>query len=298
MNWNAISFDWTRARAFLAVVEEGSLSSAARVLKQTQPTIGRQIAAFEAELNVTLFERSGRALQVTQAGRELAQHVRAMAEAAGRISLLASGQSQGIEGMVRITASDLFAAYLLPPILHKLRSVAPKIEIDIVATNDISDLVQREADIAVRNARPDQPDLIARMIHNSSGRFYASKAYLDKHGRPKTKADLIAHDFIGFGDTAQMLAYFSQIGLELTAGHFKLGSANGLVAWEMVKQGLGICPMSVDVAKASPDIEVVLPDSEPIMFPTWLVAHRELHTSRKIRLVYDMLAEELPKRMA
>lgn len=298
MNWQAISFDWTHTRAFLAVVEEGSLSAAARVLQQTQPTIGRQVAALEEELNITLFERSGRALQVTQAGRELAEHVRAMAEAAGRVSLVASGQSQAIEGLVRITASDLFSAHLLPPILHKLRSIAPKIQIDVVATNEVSDLLQREADIAVRNVRPEQPDLVARMIHESKGALFASKAYLDKRGRPVTKAELPRHDFIGFGDLEQILAHYEHLGITLDGSHFKLGSSNGLVAWEMVKQGFGISPMSVDVARASPDVEMVLPQMPPILFPTWLVTHRELHTSRRIRLVFDVLAEELPKLMA
>ncbi len=298
MNWQAISFDWNQARAFLAVAEEGSLSSAARVLRQTQPTIGRQISALEAELGVTLFERAGRSLNITQSGLELAEHVRAMAEAAGRISMVASGQSQAVEGLVRIAASELFAAYLLPPIVAKLRIIAPKIEIDVVASNSVSDIIQREADIAIRNVRPEQPDLIARLIHESSGRFYAAKSYLEKRGRPMTHADLIKHDIVGFGDTEQMIQYMRAIGIELLEDNFKVGSSNSVVAWEMVKQGLGIAPMSVDVARSSPELEVVLPDSAPIIFPTWLVTHRELHTSRKIRLVFDLLADEFPKQMA
>lgn len=298
MNWQAISFDWNHARAFLAVVEAGSLSGAARLLHQTQPTVGRQITALETELGVTLFERAGRSLKVTQTGLDLAEHVRAMAEGAARISMVASGQSQAVEGLVRIAASELFAAYLLPPILRKLRVLAPKIDIDVVASNSISDLVQREADVAVRNVRPEQPDLIARLVHEASGRFYAAKSYLDKSGRPRRLEDLKAHDFVSFGDTAEMIGHLRQLGIELAASNFKIGSSNSLVAWEMVKQGFGIAPMSVDVARKSPELETLLPDSDPILFPTWLVTHRELHTSRRIRLVFDLLAEELPKHMA
>jgi len=298
MNWQSISFDWNHARAFLAVVETGSLSAAARVLNQTQPTLGRQISALEDELGATLFERAGRSLKVTQTGTDLAEHVRAMADAAGRVTLVASGQSQAIEGLVRISASELFAAHLLPPIISKLRIIAPKIVVDVVADNSVSDLIQREADIAVRNVRPEQPDLIARLVHESSGRFYASKSYLKKHARPRSYADLTAHEFVSFGNTEQMLGYFSQLGLDLESGHFKVGSANSLVAWEMVKQGLGIAPMSVDVARKTPEVEALLPQETLILFPTWLVTHRELHTSRRIRLVFDLLAEELPKLMA
>ena len=214
------------------------------------------------------------------------------------MTLMASGQSQAIEGMVRIAASELFAAHLLPPIVAKLRSIAPKIEVDIVAANTVSDLLQREADIAVRNVRPEQPDLIARLIHDSSGRFYASKGYIQKRGRQRNYQDFKTHDSVSFGNTDQMLEYLAVLGLELTAAQFKVGSSNSLVAWEMVKQGFGIASMSVDVARASPDLEVLLPYSDPVIFPTWLVTYRELHTSRPIRLVFDLLAVELLKLMA
>lgn len=298
MNWQAISFDWNHARAFLAVVQTGSLSAAARVLNQTQPTLGRQISALEQALGATLFERAGRTLTLTQTGADLAGHVQTMADAAGRVTLMASGQSQAIEGLVRISASELFAAHLLPPIVQNLRSVAPKVEVDIVADNSLSDLIQREADIAVRNVRPEQPDLIARLIHESSGRFYASKSYIKQHGRPRSYADMSTHEFVSFGNVDQMIGHFRALGLDLTAANFKVGSANSLVAWEMVKQGLGIAPMSVDVARSAPQVEPLLTDEDPILFPTWLVTHREVHTSRRIRLVYDLLAEELPKLMA
>ncbi|MGH1576601.1 LysR family transcriptional regulator [Planktotalea sp.] len=298
MNWQAISFDWNQTRAFLAVVETGSLSAAARALQQTQPTIGRQITALEAELNVTLFERAGRSLVVTQSGLDLAEHVRAMAEAAGRISMVASGQSQAVEGLVRISASDIFAAYLLPRIIAKLRILAPKIIVDVVATNDISNLVQREADIAIRNVRPEQPDLIARLVHDSKAGFYAASSYLDRKGRPADLAALSKHDFVCFGDVETSIGFFVPLGLDLDASNFRVISENGLVAWEMVKEGFGVSPMSVDVARRTPEVEQVLPDMEPILFPTWLVTHRELHTSRRIRMVFDLLAEELPKAMA
>ena len=214
------------------------------------------------------------------------------------MTLMASGQSQAIEGMVRIAAFELFAAHLLPPIVARLRSIAPKIEVDIVTAKTVSDLLQREGDIAVRNVRPEQPDLITCLIRDSSGRFYASKGYIQKRRRPRNYQDFKTHDFVSFGNTDQMLEYLAVLGLELTAAQFKVGSSNSLVAWEMVKQGFGIASMSVDVARASPDLEVLLPYSDPVIFPTWLVTYRELHTSRPIRLVFDLLAVELLKLMA
>ena len=297
MNWQSVSFDWNQARAFLATVEEGSLSAAARALGQTQPTLGRQVAALEEELNIVLFERIGRSLVLTQSGLELLDHVRAMSEAANRISLTASGQSQTIEGQVRITASDVMSAYILPTALKRLREIAPLVEVDVVAANDIRDLQLREADIAIRHIRPEQPDLIARLVSEATAHFYASKNYLDQHGRPESFDDMSDHAFIGFGDNDRLIEHLNPHGLSLTAKNFRLGSECGVVSWEMALNDLGIIVMSDGVAAGSPGMERVLPNMEPIVFPIWLTTHRELHTSRRIRLVFDLLAEFLTKQV-
>ncbi len=296
MKWKSVSFDWNQARAFLATVEEGSLSKAARALGQTQPTLGRQVMALEEELGVTLFERIGRSLVLTQAGLELLDHVKAMREAASRIALTASGQSQAIEGKVRITASDVMSAHILPPVLKQIRKAAPLLEIDIVAANDIRDLQLREADIAIRHVRPEQPDLIAKLIGEASGRFYASRSYLEEHGRPKSLEEMAERDFIGLGDNGRLIEHLQPL-ISLSLDNFKVGSESGVVAWELARNGLGIIVMSDKVAMNLHDMEQVLPDVEPFMFPIWLTVHRELHTSRRIRLVYDLLADFLSDEM-
>lgn len=283
-------FDWNHIRAFLTTAETGSLSAAARMLGQTQPTLSRQIAALEEDLGVMLFERVGRSLQITSAGIELLDHTRTMGAAANRIALTASGQAQSIEGKVTITASEVMSAYILPDLLRELRTQAPRLCIDVIASNDIRDLMRREADIAIRHVRPDQPDLIAKLVQEAAGHFYASTDYLNRAGRPKSLADLSRHEFISFGDTAQMIAYFKPIGLHLTDENFRLGSQNGVVAWEFARQGFGIAPMSEQVGDFTPRMERVLPNMEAIQFPIWLATHRELHTSRRIRLVFDLLA--------
>ncbi|MEO1276348.1 MAG: LysR family transcriptional regulator, partial [Pseudomonadota bacterium] len=107
MNWQRVAFDWNQAKAFLATAETGSLSAAARALGLSQPTLSRQVAALEADLGVALFERIGRSLSLTGPGLELVEHVRAMGEAAGRVSLVAAGRSDAIEGRVSISASDV-----------------------------------------------------------------------------------------------------------------------------------------------------------------------------------------------
>ncbi len=293
MNWQNIAFDWNQTRAFLVTAEEGSLSAAARALGLTQPTLGRQVAALEQSLGVTLFERVGRSLSLTQSGLELLDHVRAMGEAASRVALTASGQSQTIEGQVCITATHVMATYFLPDIVKQLRDTAPGIEIEIVASNAVSDLQRREADIAIRHVRPEQPDLIAKLVRETSARLYASTAYLDAHGRPETVDDLADAVFIAPERSERFLSAMNSFGLPLTKDNIKLIADNGVVNWELVKQGLGISITTEDLAEITPGMECVLPDFDPIPIPIWLTTHRELHTSRRIRLVFDLLAEAL-----
>lgn len=294
MNWQSIAFDWNQARAFLATVEAGTLSGAARALGLTQPTLSRQITALENDLGVTLFERGRRAASLTQAGLELLDHVRAMGEAATRMSLAASGQAQSIEGLVAITATDTMATYHLPAILKKLRARAPNIEVEVVASNEIRDLTRREADIAIRHARPEQSDLIAKLIGETAGCFYAAPEYLDAVGRPQTPEELSAADFIGIS-RPEMIPALNELGLTLTRDNFKINTASGPALIELIRQGLGVSVLTRDAEKVFPDLERVLPELEPIPVPIWLVTHRELHTSRRIRLVFDLLAEELGK---
>lgn len=293
MDWQSVAFDWNQVRAFLVTAEEGSFSAAARALGATQPTLGRQVAALEERLGVTLFERLGRSLSLTQSGLELLDHVRAMGDAASRVSLTASGQSQSIEGQVCITATDLFAMHILPDALRRLRELAPGIEIEVVASNDVRDLRRREADIAIRHARPEQPDLIAKLLRETTIHIYAATEYLDRIGRPKSPEDLTGAEFIGFDRSDRLIAYLNERGLNLTKNDFKLISESGAVTWEMVKQGLGIGVMAELIADRTPGVEPVLPDIEPSTIPVWLVTHRELHTSRRIRLVFEILAESL-----
>ncbi len=292
------SFDWNQARAFLATAEGGSLSAAARMLGLTQPTLSRQVAALEEELGVALFERVGRSLLLTESGVELLDHVRAMGDAAGQVSLAASGRSQLIEGQVCITATEGMSIYHLPAVIKELKALAPEIEIEILSSNAISDLRRREADIAIRHVRPDQPELITRLVCETKAHMYASIEYLDKIGRPKELDDLRNAAFIGFENSDRMIPYLNNIGLFLDRSNFKLSSNSGLVGVELLKLGLGIGIMARDQAEITPGIEVVLPELLAIDIPVWLTTHRELHLSRRIRLVYDLLAESLQKRFA
>jgi DNA-binding transcriptional LysR family regulator len=296
MDWRSVKFDWNRARAFLITAEEGSLSAAARALGMTQPTLGRQVDALEQELGVILFERAGRGLVLTPSGLELLDHVRQMGEAAGRMSLTASGQAHQIEGAIAITASEMYSAHYLPPAIARLRREAPGIEVEIVASNASVDLRRREADIAVRNFRPGQPDLIARKIGTDRSRVYTAKSYFGDKGLPQSLADLTEATLIGFDETERLIQALNNSGFTFKRRQMRIITASHLVQLELVQAGLGLGIFPDTVAAKNPDLVAVLPEiTKPLGFPIWLTAHREVHTSRRVRLVFDLLAEELDR---
>ncbi len=189
------------------------------------------------------------------------------------------------------------ATYHLPSMLKGLREVAPGIEIEIVVSNEVRDLRRREADIAIRHFRPDQPDLIARFVAKTTAHLFASSEYLDRQGRPRTPADLSDADFVGPDQIERFLPEWNALGLPLTRDNFKVTTTSGTTVVELLRQGFGFALLPKDVARTAPELEQVLPEFEPIPMPIWLVTHRELHTNRGIRLVFDMLAEALSARL-
>jgi DNA-binding transcriptional LysR family regulator len=292
MNWAAINFDWNQARAFLAAVEAGSFSKAAKAIGQSQPTISRQIAALEADLGVTLFERSTRSLTPTEAGLALISHVRAMADAATAARLAAAGRSEAVEGLVTITATELYATHKLAPIAAQLQRDHAGLQIELLASNALQDLKRREADIAIRHARPAQNDLIGRLLGEITAYLCASPAYLAQRGYPDTLDALKHHDLIGFESPQGTVEGLAERGLRIHPDSIKLFSNAGgvLIAWCHAGAGMLILPEEVIEQEG---FVPLLTDQFCLSIPTWLVAHRELNTSRRIRLVFDALAEAL-----
>lgn len=285
--------DWNQLRAFLYTAESGSLTAAARQLQLTQPTLSRQVAAVEQQLGVSLFERIGKTLQLTAPGLALLEHARQMGAAAQELGMVASGQAQAVDGVVSISASDMVAAWLLPPVLLSLQAKAPQLRIEVVTTNELSDLRRREADIALRHVRPSEPELIGRLLREATAGFYASREWVRVHGHPRQAAQAASCRFIGNDRSGQYLGYLRAHGLPLTQDNFSCYAQNSVTGWALVQQGLGIGAMMDEVAQATPGVVRVLDDVSAVRFPIWLVTHRELNTARRIRVVFDLLAEAL-----
>lgn len=287
------NLDWNQLKAFLETAETGSLSAAARKLGLTQPTLSRQVAAIEQRMGVTLFERVGKSMALTPTGMDLLEHARAMGAAAEALSVAATGRSQAVGGVVSVSATDAVAAMLLPPLVKKLREQEPGIAIEVIPSNALSDLLRREADIAIRHIKPEQPELIARLIREATAYFYASEDWVKAYGHPRSAEEATDMPFVGSDRSGQFLAYLRMHGLPLSETNFSCYADHSVAHWALVRQGMGIGAMMDEIARGTPGIVRVLNDVPPVLFPIWLVTHRELRTSRRIRVVFEALAQGL-----
>lgn len=293
MNWDAMSFDWNHVRAFLATVEQGSLSGAARALKQTQPTVSRQITALEDSLQLTLLERGTRLTALTEAGHALLIHVQEMAESATRISRVAVGQAEKVEGNVKISASDAMITYSVAPCIAALRALHPGIQIELAPSAGVTDLTRRDADIAIRHVRPTEAELIAKRLPDFEIGLFASESYLEQFGGIKKPTDLARACFIGYETAGRLVPQMEFMGLPVTSTNFSIVTTSGCALYELAREGAGIALLPTSVANSRLGLVRVLPEVSGGDMPTWLVTHRELNTSPRIRLTFDYLAEHL-----
>jgi DNA-binding transcriptional LysR family regulator len=288
-------FDWNLVRSFLLVLDEGSLLGAARVMRSSQPTVGRHVAELESQLGVALFERTGRGLVPTAIALTLAVAAREMESGAVQLQNTLSGAQSQTAGTVRITASTPVAVHLLPALLVEMRLVLPDIQVELVSSNQVSNLLRREADIAVRMVRPDQSSLVAKKLGDVSLGAYAHQDYLARRGVLREPTDLLKHDLIGSDTDPSILQGFQAMGHAATRETFALRTDDFLVQWAAVKAGFGIGFCADYIARVEPKVIPVLRQTLRIPpLPMWLAVHREIRTSPRIRAVYDHLAEGLP----
>ncbi len=284
-------FEWTLIQSFLAAVEAGSLLGAAKALGASQPTVGRHIAELEAQLSTVLFERTGRGLRATEAAMAIVVAAREMEAHAQNLVRTLSRTALSIAGTVRISASQSVACELLPPILAAMRVALPQIQVEVVSSNAVSNLLRRDADIALRMVRPNQSSLIARKVAEVSIGAYAQKGYLKRQGTPRAPEDLLAHELIGNDTDDTILRGFRSFGFAAEKSLFALRTDDQVVQWRAVRAGLGIGFISDYIARNDPNVRRVLPDLKIPPLPIWLTVHREIRSSQKIRQVYDFFGD-------
>ena len=284
--------DWSLYRSFLTVLRTGSLSAAARDDGLTQPTVGRHIDTLEQALGVALFTRSQQGLTPTEAALELQPYAESLEATAAALVRAAVGRA-GTQGTVRITASEVVGAEVLPPILTQLRADHPEITLELVLSNRTEDLLQREADIAVRMVRPTQQALSARRVGDIELGLHARREYLDRHGTPTSVAELREHALIGFDHENAFIRSVRAQGLAVERSMFALRSDSDLAQLACLRAGFGIGVCQVGLARCSPELVRVLGKSFLFKLEVWIVMHSDLRSSRRCRVVSDALAKGL-----
>ena len=287
--------DWGLVPTLLAVVETGSLSGAALKLGISQPTAGRHVAELETQLGVTLFTRAARGLDPTDAALQLAERAAPMRQAAVDMALFAEGRSDVVEGTVRVTASEVAATYILPPILAEFLAEEPGIEVEVVATNSNENLLLREADIALRMVEPTQGELIARKLGELDIGIFAHESYLARTGPVHTPQDLAHHVFIGYDRSDLMIRAMGQMGMTVDRHAFRYRTDNQISHVEAISAGVGLGASQSSILRQRPGIVQVLPFLPIPPLPVWLAAHKALKTSVRVRRVFDFLADRVSR---
>ncbi len=287
-------FDWALARSFVAVLDAGSLMGAARQLGMHQPTLSRHVAELEAQLGAPLFERTGRGVTPTALALSIADAARHMQEGAEALTRAVSKARGATGGTVRVTASEVAAVSLLPPLLARLAREAPEIDVELVASNQIANLLRREADIAVRMVRPTQASLVARKLGELRIVAAAHEDYLARAGTPKKPIDLLTHRLIGYDQDEAILKGFAQFGITIKREQFALRTDSQVAYGRLVAEGAGIGFVASYQIAQWPGVKPLLPMLQIPPLPCWLAVHREIRGRPVVRHVYDFLAGAIP----
>ncbi len=285
--------DWSLIRSFLAVAEAGSLSAAARRIGISQPTLGRHIAEVEARLGARLFQRDAKGQRLTPSGHALLPSAREMAEAAARLTLAAMAQNTAMTGTVRITASRIVAAHILPPILARLRQEEPGIQLEIAPDDTVQNLLFHAADLAIRMVRPTQGDLIARRVATMELGLYAARSLIERQRQPTTPDELLQMDFVGFDQSDQILRMMADLGQPVDRSFFPLRCDDQLVHLALVRAGCGVSGMPVAIGDTDPLLQRIQAGIDLPNLPVWLVAAPGLRETPRIARVWDALATGL-----
>jgi DNA-binding transcriptional LysR family regulator len=284
---------WELYRSFLGVLEEGSLSAAARSLGLTQPTVGRHVDALEAALGCTLFTRSQQGLRPTEAAHALRPSALSLRAAAAALLRVAASQGAGVRGTVRVSASEVVGVEVLPAILAGLRRRHPALVIELVVSNSLSDLLHLDADIAVRMLRPTQEALVARRVGAIELGLFARRGYLAQHGTPTSWDELAAHTLIGFDRETAFIRSYRQKAAALQRRAFALRSDSDLAQLAAIRAGFGIGVCQAPLAGADRRLARVLPDAFRLELDTWIAMHEDLRDSPRCKAVFDALVAGL-----
>jgi DNA-binding transcriptional LysR family regulator len=279
-------------------MRHGSLSGAARALDSSAATVGRNLESLETTVGRALFTRSQVGLEPTPDALALLPHAEAMAAAALALERHASAGVGEARGPVRITASEIVGAEILPSLLTELNGYHPEIVIELALNNRTEDLLRRDADIAVRMVRPTQTALVARLVGSVDIGLYAHRSYLSRRGTPLTLSQMTQHALIGFDRDPFAAQLAARSGITLERDMFALRSDNDLAQLAAIRAGYGIGGCQRQIAERDSELVAVLPNAVRMRLEMWLVMHPGQRQVARVRAVYEYLANRLAEHLA
>jgi DNA-binding transcriptional LysR family regulator len=283
--------DWSVVRDFLAVVETGSLSAAARKLRVSQPTLSRRISDLEEKLGATLFLRTPKGLLMTETGEGILADALEMETRALAIERRADAGRDALEGTVRISCTEGLGTKWLPRHLKTFHDSYPRLQVEVLVDNRAVNLVRREADIALRLFRPEQPDLVARKLGGLDMGLYGSKRYLKERGVPAKVSDLKSHLHVGFDESLTRRSDIQYLESMFNPDAIVHRSTSFVGQFEAARAGIGLAMVDCFLGDADPDLVRILPTKLYHTMEVWLVTHSEVSRSARIRVLFDHLAE-------
>jgi DNA-binding transcriptional LysR family regulator len=284
--------DWSAYRSFLGVLRTGSLSAAARSLGLSQPTLGRHIAALEAELGTALFTRSVRGLAPTDSALAIRPHAEAIEAATEAARRASSAPADSASGVVRITTSEIVGAEVLPPMLAALRERHRGLAFELSLSNRTEDLMRRDADIAVRMVKSTQSALVTAYVGKVTIGLFGRRDYLARHGTPAKLSDLPGHTLIGFDrETPFLTAAKRQLKLEREM--FALRCDSDLANLAALRAGCGLSICQVPLARRSPDLVRLFKEEVAFTLEIWVAMHEDLKRVRRMRVAFDHLVASM-----
>ncbi len=297
MNRHPATWQWDDVRFFLAVARTGSLSSAARTLRVGHVTVGRRIALLEKRLGVVLLSRTPDGFSTTSAGQAILQQCAAMESAALDLERIAAGRDSRVSGTVRLTTTEALAHQLVVPAISALRHAHPELQIDLTVGVRLLDIARRDADVAIRLARPATPELVCRKLGEVGSSLYASQRYLAKRGTPKRGQGLGNFDVITYtGAPAAARPFF--MGESLEGARVAVRCDNPLVQMRAAVDHLGIAELACFLGDAETDVVRIWPDEPPALRTAWLVVHQDLRRSARIKVVASAITDAFHRQLA
>ncbi|HUK59658.1 MAG TPA: LysR family transcriptional regulator [Stellaceae bacterium] len=277
-------------RFFLAVARTGSLSGAARALGVGHVTVGRRIALLEKRLGVTLLNRTPDGFATTSAGETVLRQCVAMETAALDLERAAAGRDSLVTGSVRVTTTEALAYHLICPAIAELRQVHLELRVDLTVGVRSLDIARRDADLAVRFARPETSDLVCRKLGDVGFSLYASRRYLTTSGIPQRGRGLAGYDLITFtGAPAAASPFF--MGEALEGARVALRCDSPFVQLKAAASDVGIAELACLLGDASSDLVRVWPDEAPAQRTAWLIMHQDMRRSARIRAVSTAIGD-------